>query len=207
MKLAIFGATGATGMQITEQALANGHSVSVLARTPEKMTLHHADLTVIQGDVLNIDDVTNTVAGADAVICTLGSGSLGATTLRTDGTRHIITAMNAANIKRLVVVSAMGIGDSAGQLTFVSKLFVRLMLKNVMQDHASQEALVMSTDLDWVIVRPSGLTNKPATGNYQHGLGTDLEIKSGQVARADVAEFVLDQLTNNAYLRQAVSVT
>ncbi len=207
MKLVIFGATGATGQELTGQALASGHIVTVLARTPEKLDQPHANLTVVQGDVLTPAHVANVVSGADAVICSLGSGSLGATTLRTDGTRNIITAMQATAVKRLIVISAMGIGDSAQQLTFVSRLFVRFLLKNVMADHANQEAVVTTSDLDWTIVRPSGLTNNPASGQIQVGLGTDASIRSGQISRADVAAFILDQVSSDTYLKKAVSVT
>lgn len=207
MNISIFGATGKTGQQLTQQALDLGHTVTALARTPSKLTIQSDRLTIIQGDVLNQADVDNAVSGQDAVICSLGSNSIGKGTLRTDGTANIIKAMQSHSVERLIVISSLGSGDSMGQMSFAAKTLMKTLLRNVIADHATQEAVVMQSNLNWTIVRPSGLTDSEKTGSYKHGLGNDPKITGGRIARADVAEFTLLQLESDMYARKAVSLT
>ena len=102
MKLVIFGSTAGTGRELLEQALEQGHEVSAFARTPEKIDdLEYPNLQVIQGDVLDSDAVAATVAGQEAVLCTIGAGA-GRTSLREDATRNIVRAMDTAGVQRLI---------------------------------------------------------------------------------------------------------
>lgn len=204
MNIAVFGATGGTGLQITEQALEAGHSVTALVRDAGKMTIQHPNLHVIVGDVLDATKVNQVVAGADAVACSLGTTG-GAGNAVSQGTRNIIAAMNTHGVKRLVVVSALGAGDSRTQVPFVFKVIMTTVLKKAYEEKDLQEAAVQASNLEWVIVRPGGLTDGPRSGgNYSVG---ELS-KDNRVSRADVAEFVLLQLTSpHAMVGQAVAIT
>jgi putative NADH-flavin reductase len=205
MKLAVFGATGGTGRQIVRQALNAGHSVTALVRDPARAGIEHANLTLVQGNVLNPADVTPVVAGADAVIVSLGNTADNPEMVVSRGTGVVIQAMQEQGVRRIIVVSSIGVGESKDQVPFVFKMLMGTVLKKAMEDKEAQEILVKATDLEWTIVRPGGLTDGPATGNYR--AGTDPAIKAGQVARADVAAFVLRQLEDSQYLRKAPAIT
>jgi putative NADH-flavin reductase len=204
MKLAIFGATGGTGQQVVEQALAAGHTVTVLVRDAAKLTKRDARLTVITGNVLNQADVDACVKQTDAVICTLGNTSNNPDMLVTNGTRNIITAMQQQGIQRLIVVSSLGVGDSKQQVPLFFKVVAATVLRKVMKDKEAQEEVVRASGLTWTLVRPGGLTDGPRTGVYQFGV--DPTLKAGQVARADVADFILREVERNEFVRMAPAV-
>ena len=164
MKLAVFGATGGTGKEIVSQALAAGNEVTVLVRDSARMTLNHEKLYLVIGDVLNPDKVEETLAGSEAVCCTLGNTANNPDFVVSDGTRNIIKGMTKQGINRLVVVTALGVGDSREQVTLSFKMIMKTVLRKAYEDKERQEQLVRDTGLDWVIVRPGGLSNGPATG-------------------------------------------
>jgi putative NADH-flavin reductase len=203
MHVALFGATGGTGSQVLEQALAAGHSLKALTRDPAKLQAR-AGLAVVTGDVLDQAAVDACVEGAEAVICVLGT-SPGNEPVEARGTERILAAMATHGVRRLVAVSSMGVGDSIEQINLAFRVIMNLTLKRIMQAKEEQERLIMASDTDWTIVRPGGLTDGPRSGNYR--AGTDKSIKAGRVSRADVAEFVLQQLTDDAYVRQAPSIS
>jgi putative NADH-flavin reductase len=141
------------------------------------------------------------------VVCAIGAGA-GRTTLREDGTRNIVRAMEKAGVRRLICQSSMGIGDSRANLGLLTKyLIVPVFLRHAFADHERQEAVVKESALDWTIVRPPHLTDGPHTGAYRHGFpATDTGIE-GKISRADVADFMLKLLTDNAYLQRPVGVS
>lgn len=205
MKIALFGGSRGVGRQVLEQALAQGDEVQALLRNPDSFDYSHPQLTIVPGNVLQPEDVARCVTGATAVVCSLGSTSQNPDNVVSEGTGHIIKAMQTAGVKRLVVVTSIGVGDSKDQVPMAFKLLMKTVLKAAMADKENQEALVRASGLDWVIVRPGGLTDGPRTGNYT--AGTQKSIKAGQVARADVAEFVLKQLTDDTFLHQAPAIS
>ncbi|TFG70031.1 MAG: SDR family oxidoreductase [Anaerolineales bacterium] len=205
MKLVVFGSTGKTGLEIVKQSLAQGFEVTAFLRDPSRMPFTNDRLQCIAGDVLNLMDVQKAVQKPDAVICALGTNSLAKTTIRSEGTANIITAMNDQQIKRLVVISAMGVAESWPTLSFINKLFFAILLRNTRLDHEKQEALVKKSGLDWTIVRPSGLTDTSVTGVY--ATGENIRAVTSKIARADVAHFILKELLDNANIRKAVTIT
>ncbi len=206
MKIAVFGATGGTGRQVVLQALEQGHQVKALVRDPAKLDIKHDGLTIIQGDVLNQDKVAETLLDTEAIICSLGNTANNPEMIVSRGTEVILNTMQASTRpRRLIVVSSIGVGDSKNQIPFVFKMLTKTILRSAMQDKEAQEKLVQASNLDWIIVRPGGLTDNPATGNYRTGL--DKNIMAGQVSRADVAAFVLQQLNDNTYLHQTPAIT
>jgi len=182
MKIALFGATGGTGRQIAEQGLAAGHEIKALVRTPAKFDLEHKNLEVIAGNVLEMADVVQTIDGCQAVISSLGNTSRNPKMVVSMGTQHIMDTMEKQGIKRLIVVSSLGVGDSKDQTSFLFKIVAKTFLRNVMADKEQTEALIRKSDLDWTIVRPGG------------------------ISRGDVADFVLKQLDDLAFLRSTPGI-
>jgi putative NADH-flavin reductase len=201
MKVAIFGSTGSIGRHLVEQALEKEHTVTAFARDPAKLDIEHPNLTAVQGDALDPVSVEKAVDGQDAVICALGAGAKGA--IRTDGTRNIVQAMEKAGVSRFVCLSTLGVGDSRDSLNFFWKhIMFGLLLRGAYADHISQEDSVKASRLDWTLVRPGAFTDGDRTGEYRHGFpSTDTTIKA-KISRADVADFMLKQLTDQRYLKE-----
>jgi putative NADH-flavin reductase len=208
MKLVIFGSTAGTGRELLQQALAEGHDVTAFARSPEKIEdLDSPGLRVVQGDVLGSDAVAEAVAGQEAVLCTIGTGAE-RTTLREQATRNIVRAMDSAGVQRLICQSSLGIGDSRSNLGFFTRhVIVDVFLRHAFADHERQEAVIRESSLKWTIVRPPHLLDAPRTGVYRHGFSTtDRNIK-GKISRADVADFMLKQLTDDSYVHRTPGVS
>jgi putative NADH-flavin reductase len=195
MKIVVFGASGRTGILTVYQALEKGHQVTAFARKTSSVTIQHRNLKIIQGDILQYESVSLAVEGQDAVISTLGVESRKYTTVLSDGTRNIIRAMNELNVKRFICMSSAGIlGDDAG--FWFGKIIMPLFLKQVFEDKKRQAKLIQESNLDWVIIRPVGLTQAPKTGKYQIN---EKNPSSSTIPRADVADFMLKLLTDKRY--------
>ncbi|MCX6048604.1 MAG: SDR family oxidoreductase [Chloroflexi bacterium] len=205
MKLAIFGATGGTGQQLVEQALAAGHRVVALVRDPAKVTTKHPDLTLLQGNVLELADVVKTINGVDGVLCSLGNTANNPAMVVSTGTQNIVQAMRQKGIKRLIVISSLGVGDSKNQVGWLFKLIMWTFLRKVIRDKEEQEKIVQASGLEWTIIRPGGLADGPRTGHYKASL--DPSFMASRVVRADVAEFALKELTDPIYLRKTPAIT
>jgi putative NADH-flavin reductase len=208
MKLLIFGSTGGTGRELLKQALGQGYNVTAFARDPARLDdITHPNLQVVRGDVLNPADVENAVARQEAVFCTIGSGAK-RTTLREGGTRNIVEAMRKTGVQRFICQSSLGVGDSRDNLPFFTKyIIVTIFLRHAFADHERQEAAVKQSSLAWTIVRPPHLRDGPRTGVYRHGFPTSDKQTKGKISRADVADFMLKQLTDDTYLHQTPGVS
>ena len=202
MKLLIFGATGGTGRQLVEQALGQGHAVTAFARNPARLDIKHANLSVAQGDVLDFASVVPAMQGQEAVLAVLGTPARKERTVRSEGTRNIVRAMEQVGVRRLISQSTVGIGDSQEMLPFRYKyILVPLLLRDAFAEHERQEHHIRQSQLEWTIVRPGALTNGNHTGVYQHGLAVTDRIKV-KVSRADAADFILKQLPDETYVRR-----
>ena len=208
MKTVIFGSTGGTGRELLRQALYQNHIVTAFARKPTNIgAIKHANLRVICGDILDSGAVESAVSGQDAVLIAIGAGSR-RTTVREDGTRVIVEAMEKTGVKRLLCQSSLGVGDSRSNLSFFTKyIIVSIFLRHAFADHERQESVVRQSSLDWIIIRPPHLTNGPRTGTYRHGFPTKETQIRAKISRADVAEFMLKQLTDDTYLHQSPGVS
>ena len=200
MKLVIFGSTGSIGHQLVVQVLEQGHTVTAFARNPEKLEIEHANLTVIQGDALDSASVEKAVDGQDSVLCSLGAMK---GTIRSEGTRNIVRAMEKAGVNRFICLSTLGVGNSRGNLNFFWKhIMFGILLRRAYADHVSQEDYVKKSRLDWTIVRPGAFTDGNRTGVYRHGFPSTDKTIQGKISRADVADFILKQLTDRTYLHK-----
>jgi putative NADH-flavin reductase len=207
-KLLVVGATGGTGRLIVSQALKRGHEVTALVRSPEKASdLKGAKLVV--GDVRDEKALREALKGQDAVVSALGTPAspFREVTLLSTATSALVNAMKAEHVSRLVCITGMGAGDSAGHGGFVfDNLIFPLLLKKVYADKNRQEAVVRDSGLDWVLVRPSVLNDKPSRGSIR--ALTDLaDFHGGNISRGDVATFVLDQVQADAWLRRSPLIT
>lgn len=206
MKIVIFGATGKTGLELVKQSLEKGHSVTAFVRDPSRLDINDERLTLYTGDVNNPANVSEAIQDHEAVICALGAGSdLKKTTVRTTGTINIVDGMKKNHVKRLAVISAMGVGESWNSLSFTNKTIFATLLKSSREDHEAQEVVVKESGLDWTIVRPSGLTDTPRTGLYE--VGENVRGDTSRISAADVADLVLNELEQNEYLQKAITIT
>jgi putative NADH-flavin reductase len=195
MQLVVFGASGRTGLLTVFQALEKGYHVTAFSRKATSVTIQHKNLEVVEGDILEIEKVRQAIKGQDAVISALGVESRKYTTVLSEGTSNIIRTMNELGVKRIICMSSAGILGNDGGF-FFGKIFIPLFLKQVFEDKKRQLKLLQDSNLEWVLIRPVGLTDAPKTGKYQI---YDKVPGSSTIPRADVADFMLKLLTDKKY--------
>jgi putative NADH-flavin reductase len=207
-RVLIIGATGGTGRHLVTQALERGYAVTALVRDPSRLGIDHPRLTVVQGDVLDAGSVEAAMRGQEAVLSALGHKRFFyPTRILSEGTRNILRAMEAHGVPRLVCQTSLGIGDSAGRLGLVYTLFViPVILPFYFWDKTRQERTIAASHVEWVIVRPGVLTNGDKRGRSRHGRRVGSFLLTVRISRADVADFMLNQLTSDTYVRMAVGV-
>ena len=204
MKLVIFGASGATGRQLVQQALETGHAVTVLLRSANSLAIAHPRLTPIVGTLDHPATVQAAISGADVVVSVLGVRKGGPQTVCTDGMRSILPAMQRAGVRRLIALSAYGAAETRAASWFIR--VVRLLIAGKMRDKDGMEALVRTSATDWTLVRPPALTNGAASGSYRCGVALRPGV-TGHVSRADLAAFILRTAENGAYFHEAPIVS
>jgi uncharacterized protein YbjT (DUF2867 family) len=198
-KVLVIGASRGIGLETVKAALRAGHSVRALARSAASIPVQDAGLNKVSGNALDRDTIRNALQDIDVVIQTLGVNYspryiFEGTTLFSESTRILVDAMKAAGVKRLITVTGLGAGDSRGHggLLYDAFLFP-LLLKRVYDDKDVQEWIVRSSGLDWTIVRPGLLKDRPATGSYRV-LTAPRDWQFGAISRADVADFLVRQV-------------
>ena len=207
LNIAIFGSTGGTGRELVGQALERGHDVRALARSPLKLSLLMDYVTVIRGDVLTDHDrIEKTVQQTEAVLVALGTDLIRRDDpVESEGTRNIISAMKSQGVKRLIVESAFGVGESRDYMRPPALKMMETILGPILEDKERQESLVRASGLDYVIVRPPTLSKGQLTGVYK--IGEKLEPRMiSRISRADVAHFMLNQLDHPRNLGRAVTI-
>jgi putative NADH-flavin reductase len=206
MRLAIFGATGGTGLEVTRQALEKGHSVRVLLRNPNRMPLSNEKMRIVLGNVLDHESVTKTILGADAVLSCLGQRNLMRNTrVVSVGTHLIMSVMKEQGVRRVVVESASGAGESLAQASLLQRVIFATLLWAPYQDKNLMEPDVKASGLEWTLVRPTALTNGQRTGKYVVSVGT--APKTFSVTRADVATAMLRAVEERLWIGEAPTVT
>jgi len=207
MNMLVFGASGRTGRELVKQGLAQGHTVTAFVRHPASFVIAHPQLKVVQGDAADRGSVERAVSGQDVVICALGAANL----LKRDqavvvGVHNIIMAMEEAGIRRLIYLSADTVRATRDELNAMRKVFVPLLFHNSAADHELNESMIKQSRLDWIIVRPPMLTNGARTSAYRSGERLRARAIIPQFSRADLAEFMLNQLTDDTFLDKAAEV-
>ena len=208
MKIIIFGATGTIGRLAVERILADGHAVTAFARRPNDLKIKHPNIRIVAGDAFDQDQVAEAVRDHDAVVITLGSGMSRKSVIRSQGTLNVIQAMQAHGVRRLICQSTLGAHESWGNLNFFWKrVMFGLLLRPIFLDHQLQESLVRASGLDWTLVRPSAFAEGPATGTFKVGFKSNYQKLSLKISRADVADFLRQQLLDATYIQRAVSIS
>ena len=204
MKITLFGATGGTGSHVLKGALDAGHTVTTLVRTPAKLTLTHPLLTIIQGDITKPQQVADAVAGADAVISTLGPANNRPTFTISAGMKNILTAMKQHGVKRLIATAGAGVGnpqDQAGGFDKFMNILLRAFSKYVVLDMEQVAAMVRESSLDWTIARAPMLLDQPGTGKPTgRYLGPGF---NPRLPREDFAAFILTELEKGEWVQRA----
>lgn len=211
MNILVFGATGGTGKFVVSQLLELGYKVTALARNPSKLNITHSNLKVSQGDVMSPSSVETVMQNQDAVICCLGAPAMKAGNVRSVGTKNIIHAMQQKGVSRLICQSSLGFDDSEVVLQnapfLTRKIVIPFLLGTTFKEHHKQEILIKKSNLNWTIVRPVNMTDGAFTGDYKHGFLYDDKSLKLKIPKADVADFLIKQLTSNEYLKQTTGIS
>lgn len=208
MKLAIIGGTGKTGKELLKQGLEAGHHITALVRNPKKVKIQHPNLEVVKGNVMNIADLEDIFNGKDAVLSALGHKRfLGPSHILSKGTDNMLKAMKTANVSRFICITSMGINDNRFKLGLYYTLFViPFIVFFYFRDKAKQERLIIESDVNYTLVRPGQMTNGKKRTRYRVGEKLGSYILTLMISRADVAHFMLEQLTTSAYSKKALCI-
>ncbi len=202
MRLAILGATGPTGQQLVKQALQAGHMVTALVRNPAKLPIKDKHLAIIQGDALVYEDVEKVVKDQDAVLSALGVKPPSNEKLVGPATTNIVKAMENHGIKRLIIQSGFFMDESVRKKPLV-KVLTKTFMKGIYEDKKVQNSQLEKSELQWTEVRPTMLTNK-AKKSYKIDQTPG---NMSKISRANVADFMLSQLSDKQFLNKAVIIT
>lgn len=208
MNILIIGATRGIGKYLTIQALSKNYNVLALARRKGLEEIKDRKLKVIQGNILDKNDLQNVIENIDCVCLTIGARpTFKKVKLFSEGTVNIIKEMKEAGCRRLLCATGIGAGDSKGHGGFLyDKIINPLLLKTIYQDKDRQEEIIKSSGLEWTIVRPAMLTYGKQTENYK--TITDLTgVTAKKISRADVADFMLKEIEQKNFLHQTPLIT
>jgi putative NADH-flavin reductase len=207
-KILVLGATGGTGQAIVSQALAHGHEITALVRRPERATDLPRGLRVLRGNITDATEVlAEAVRGQDVVISALGVGKA----LRSGGliaraVPLIVRAMETLGARRLIVISAYGVGATWRDVPILPRVLMGLLFRDLYSDKEIGEQALRRSALDWTVVYPVTLTNGPGTGRYR--VGERLQLRGfPTISRADLADFILSQVEDRRYLRKGVLIS
>jgi uncharacterized protein YbjT (DUF2867 family) len=215
-KILVVGATGGTGRATIDALVRQGHQVTAFSRHAESLEIDSDQVTLLNGDATNQDDVVRAVAGHDAVIITLGITEnplrvrlFGAAKtpddVRSVGTRNVISAMRMHGVRRLVVQSSYGVGETRGSLRWVERLFFGLLLKPQIADTEIQELEVRESGVDWVLAQPVHLTNDES--DAMPFASADGQVREWKISRKDVGRFLALAVQVPEYLGQSVALS
>ena len=208
MKITVFGANGPTGRQVVTQALAAGHEVTAFVRDAGTFALADPRLRVVVGDTLKDDaKVADAVRGQDVVVSALGRRtSFKSANLIRLSMQSIVSAMERNNVRRMILVSAFGVGDSKRDAPPLLRIMHRVLLTDIFADKQAAGEDLARSSLDWIVSYPVILTDGPLTGKYR--LGERLELAGmPKISRADVAHFILANLESREWVRKVAVIS
>lgn len=201
----VIGASRGIGLETVKAALAAGHHVRALSRSAGRSGFSHVSLETRRGDALNVADIDAALEGIDVVIQALGVTAralMAPVSLFSEATRILVSAMEKRAVRRLISVTGFGAGDSRAAINCFQRVPFRLFFGRAYDDKSVQESLIKASQLDWTIVRPGVLVPGPASYRYKV-LVEPAQWRNGFISRADVADFLVKQVTTTQYLRQA----
>jgi len=206
MKITIFGATGKTGQIVVRKALEAGHELRAFARTPEKLSMRHDRLTVIKGDSLDAAAVAEAIRGSDAVVSLIGVNPKSLEPVFAASVANIVAGMRASGARRLVMSAGAGVGDpddAGGLAAWLIGGLIKLLARQAYEDGLAAAATTRAAnDLDWTMVRLPMLSDEPG-GRRSLRIGYLGKGTGPRLSREDLADFMLRELVERRYLRQA----
>jgi uncharacterized protein YbjT (DUF2867 family) len=201
MNLVVLGATGRTGRLVVEQALAAGHAVTALVRSPEKLTLRNPNLRVVMGDATDTSALSRAMQGADALISTLGGGG----SVIADSTHAIVAAAHEAGVSRVVILSSWLV--ERDRMSAVTRLLTGIAMSSLVKDKSAGERELRQSGLAWTIVYPSTLTDGPTSGSVAVLPEGAKRRISERISRSDVATWMVEAATSVEHSRRGVGIT
>ena len=208
LNIVVLGANGGIGNQVVLQALNAGHKVTAILRTPGNLEISHTNLQIVQGDVMKPNTLEEHLENKDAVISAIGKSSLKKTSLYSQGNNNLIEAMKRAGTNRAFFISASGLEVNPTHsllIKFATKFILQALLRNMYADLWAMEKIIKESNINWTIMRPPKLLDSPVTGNYR--TTADGFLNNGlKISRADVAHFIVHNLTNETIVRKTVEV-
>ncbi len=216
MRVLVIGSTGGSGRAAVEHLLAQGHEVTAFSRRAEASAMRSERLRSFQGDAMNPDDVERAVRGQDAVVVTLGIQEnplrvrlLGPARtpmdVRSAGTRNAIAAMRKHGVRRLVVQTTYGVGDTRERLGLLDTLFFKVILKPQIADTELQNGEVAASELDWVIAQPVHLTDDP--DDAPPFVSTTGRISATKISRKSVGRFLAEAVQRAEFVHKSVALS
>ena len=203
MKIIIFGASRGVGWHVVKQALDRGHLVTAFVRSPDTFEVKHANLRVCKGDAMDAVTVENAIAGQEAVISALGPIRPPVAHMMETSAKNLVAGMKKHGVRRLISTTGAGIRQPEDQPQLIDHLIgflLKLMAKEVVRDSAENVHVIQASGLDWTVVRFPRLMDGEHTGKYRVGF---VSKESGtQISRADGADFVLKELTEQKWLKK-----
>ena len=208
MNILVFGATGLTGQQIVKQALSRGHRVTAFARRPEALEITDDHLRIVIGDITqDKSKVVEAMYGQELVISALGRrNSFRSDHLILRSIQAIVPCMEQAGVRRIILVSAFGVGESLRDASLVPGIMYRVLLRDIFADKKAAEEELRAGGLDWTIVYPVLLTNGPKTGRYRVAERLDLN-GMPKISRADVAHFILTEAERRTFVHKVAVIS
>jgi putative NADH-flavin reductase len=208
-KLIVFGASGATGLQFVKQGLEAGYAITAIVRNPAALALEHTELTVIRGDVMQKETFAAAMKGKDAVVSALGNRSTKPTTLYSTGMKNIMEAMQANGVKRIICISA-GALDTNPKMGFFIRLLTKAVLQRILKepyaDMRLMEKEIRQTDLDYTIMRPPMLKDKPPKRKYRIAVNGHIT-RPFSIARADLAHYMVNHVDDSQTFKSIVEIS
>ena len=202
--IALFGGTGQTGTEFLKIALDRGYRVKALVRSPQKVKIAHANLEILEGDVLEQKDVIGAIQGTEVVVSLFGHVKGSPEWLQTNGTKNIVWAMKEHGVEKIISLSGGGLPyPEKDRPQFADKLIrtiMKLTVPKILNDAIEHHEILKASNLKWIIVRGPRLTNGPKLGSYRTGwVGVNA---STQIGRADLADFIVKQVEDDQFLLQ-----
>jgi putative NADH-flavin reductase len=208
MKITVIGASAGLGLETVKRALQRNHEVTTLSRSEVPMS-NTSNLACIYGNALDKKDVISALSDADAVIVTLGTRKdMNQTTLFSDFANLLIDVQKSSGSKAtFLIVTGFGTGDSGNYVGWFVKLFLKYFLKDVYANKALMEESISNSDMNWIIVRPGRLLDKPVTEKYRVETSLYKGINIGGINRSDVADYLVKQAERPYDLKKFVGLS
>jgi len=202
MKIVVIGANGGTGTELVRQLLKKKHKVVAFVRDAASIDIKDKNLSIVKGNVKDLDSLKTATKNADAVVSALGPRGLKKSTLQEKFAENIVAAMQHNNVSRLVSLSAWGAGESNKHAPILMKLIFWTILRNVFKDKRTAESIIAASKLNYTLVRPGRLLDSGPRKTVKVSMKKKPRV-SKAMSRADVAAFMIDQIDSDKYSRKS----